>query len=217
MHEQQTQNPIVGKTFFVGDLHARHDVFIHALVHKGFNHKTDRVICTGDLIDKGKQSYQCLSLLQRPWFFSVMGNHEEMLVDEFRTGYTQQAWFNELGDDQQDNAIELILGRMPLSYTVRMENGVQIGVVHAHPPINGWAVDWNSLEQQDIESFLWRRIRRGAIPDQIIGANTVIFGHNNLACATKYGAGLCIGTVMDSGSLTILETGEVLNAMSSTS
>jgi len=216
-NKHKTLHPIVGKTFFVGDLHGRHDVFIRALVHKGFNHKIDRVICVGDLIDKGKQSYQCLSLLRRKWFFSVMGNHEEMLVDEYRTGYTQQAWFNELGDDQQDNAIELILGHMPLSYTVKIENGVQIGVVHAHPPINGWAVDWRSLKQQGVENFLWKRVRHGVVPDQIIGVNALVFGHNNVARATKFGASLCIDTLIDSGSLTILEAGEVLNAMSSTS
>ena len=209
-HRVLTSTP--GKTFFVGDLHGHYDDFILELVRRGFRHKTDRVICCGDLIDKGSQSLKCLKLLKLPWFFSAMGNHEEMLLDEFRTGYTQQPWFNELSGGGKDEAIALIQRHMPLSYTVKICDQKKIGVVHAHPPVNGWAVDWNDIENQGIENFLWKRVRRNHVPAQIVGAEVVVFGHNNVERPTRFGAGVCIDTLAASG-LTIIEAYEVMGTI----
>ncbi|WP_374350821.1 metallophosphoesterase [Chitinimonas sp.] len=71
-----------GRDFIVGDLHGcRRDLEI-LLVAAGFDPgKGDRLFSTGDLIDRGPDSMGCLNLLRQPWFYGVLGNHEQMFLD----------------------------------------------------------------------------------------------------------------------------------------
>lgn len=71
-----------GRDFIVGDLHGcRFDLEI-LLVEVGFNPRGgDRLFSTGDLIDRGPNSMWCLNLLRQSWFYAVLGNHEQMLLN----------------------------------------------------------------------------------------------------------------------------------------
>jgi serine/threonine protein phosphatase 1 len=71
-----------GRDLIVGDLHGcRRDLEI-LLVAAGFNPgRGDRLFGTGDLIDRGPDSLGCLGLLRQPWFYCVLGNHEQMFLD----------------------------------------------------------------------------------------------------------------------------------------
>ncbi|WP_269532809.1 metallophosphoesterase [Chitinimonas sp. BJYL2] len=71
-----------GRDFIVGDLHGcRRDLEV-LLVAAGFNPgRGDRLFCTGDLIDRGPDSLGCLNLLRQPWFYAVLGNHEQLLLN----------------------------------------------------------------------------------------------------------------------------------------
>lgn len=66
-----------GRDFVVGDLHGQYDLLMGELDRAGFDRDTDRLICVGDLVDRGPQSVECLSLLREPWFFAVLGNHAD--------------------------------------------------------------------------------------------------------------------------------------------
>lgn len=76
-----------GRDFIVGDMHGcRRDLEV-VLLGAGFNpNRGDRLFSTGDLVDRGPDSMGCLKLLRQPWFFSVLGNHEQMLVRAVATG-----------------------------------------------------------------------------------------------------------------------------------
>lgn len=69
-----------GRDFVVGDLHGCHDELMEALSAVGFDEERDRLFSVGDLVDRGPQSFQTLSLLSKPWFHAVLGNHEAMLL-----------------------------------------------------------------------------------------------------------------------------------------
>lgn len=70
-----------GRDFVVGDLHGCASAFQAARLAVGFRPAVDRIISVGDIVDRGPGSLVLLDmLLQSPWFFSVMGNHEEMLL-----------------------------------------------------------------------------------------------------------------------------------------
>ncbi|QDQ27474.1 metallophosphoesterase [Chitinimonas arctica] len=71
-----------GRDFVVGDLHGcRRDLEV-LLVAAGFNPPGgDRLFATGDLVDRGPDAMGCLKLLTQPWFYSVLGNHEQMLLN----------------------------------------------------------------------------------------------------------------------------------------
>lgn len=69
-----------GRDFIFGDIHGHYDVLMSLLHEHRFDRATDRAISTGDVIDRGPQSWRCLQLFQEPWFFGVRGNHEQHLL-----------------------------------------------------------------------------------------------------------------------------------------
>lgn len=69
-----------GRDFVVGDLHGCYEMLMALLAKAGFDFENDRLFCTGDLADRGPDSVKCIRLLGEKWFFSVAGNHEEMLL-----------------------------------------------------------------------------------------------------------------------------------------
>jgi len=76
----QTLPLINGRTYFVGDLHGCHSQLMQQLDEISFDFANDRLICVGDLIDRGPETISCIGLLHKPWFYSVLGNHEQMFV-----------------------------------------------------------------------------------------------------------------------------------------
>ena len=70
-----------GKDFIVGDIHGCLSDFSAMLKAIGFNKKTDRMFSVGDLIDRGPDSVSCLSLMFDDWFYPIIGNHEQMMID----------------------------------------------------------------------------------------------------------------------------------------
>jgi serine/threonine protein phosphatase 1 len=75
---------VKGRDFIVGDIHGCLDELISLLAHARFNPKRDRLLSVGDLVDRGPKSAECLNLLEKPWFFAVRGNHEQMLLDHWQ-------------------------------------------------------------------------------------------------------------------------------------
>lgn len=73
-----------GRDFIVGDLHGCYDELMRLLTHVNFNPKSDRIFSTGDLVDRGPKSLECLSLLAKPWFHAVLGNHEDVLLTKIK-------------------------------------------------------------------------------------------------------------------------------------
>ena len=71
-----------GRDFLIGDLHGCLDQLQAKLVQASFApEQGDRLFAVGDLVDRGPDSLGCLNLLREPWFFSVLGNHDQMLLD----------------------------------------------------------------------------------------------------------------------------------------
>lgn len=73
-----------GRDLVVGDLHGHLDDLQTLLSRVNFNPELDRVFCTGDLVDRGPDSMGCLALMDQPWFHTVTGNHEGILIENIR-------------------------------------------------------------------------------------------------------------------------------------
>ena len=75
---------ISGKSFssvyVIGDLHGCYSLLMQELKNLNFDFHNDLLFCTGDLIDRGTENLECISLLEQPWFVTVRGNHEEMCI-----------------------------------------------------------------------------------------------------------------------------------------
>ncbi len=75
---------IEGRDFVIGDLHGCYDELVSLLKHVKFNPKIDRLFSTGDLIDRGPKPVECFELLSKPWFYPVLGNHEDVLLNKIK-------------------------------------------------------------------------------------------------------------------------------------
>ncbi|MGP5371238.1 metallophosphoesterase [Pseudomonas helleri] len=73
-----------GRDFVVGDIHFKTRELHRGLKALGFDQSVDRLIAVGDLVDRGPGMLDGLKLLGEPRFFTVKGNHEQMLIDAYQ-------------------------------------------------------------------------------------------------------------------------------------
>ncbi|ENV14250.1 hypothetical protein F965_00493 [Acinetobacter schindleri NIPH 900] len=134
--------------FVVGDLHGSYSLLMNELHLKNFDFENDLLICTGDLVDRGDENLECISLLNQPWFLTVRGNHEEMCI---RGQYDPKMkdihernggeWFYRQSQETQQRIIDRF-AELPLVIEVELQNK-KIGIVHADIDIH----DWNIFKQ----------------------------------------------------------------------
>lgn len=112
-----------GRDFVVGDLHGCFDELTALLHHVCFDTERDRLFCTGDLTHRGPKGAECLKLLNQPWFFSVLGNHDmpSMITDgadfEMRRPFMQElAWLPliyQVGDTDSTDTFFVVHAELP--------------------------------------------------------------------------------------------------------
>jgi serine/threonine protein phosphatase 1 len=115
---------------------------------KNFDFDNDLLICTGDIIDRGTENLECISLLDQKWFLTVRGNHEEMCIrgqhdPKMKDMHARNggAWFYR----QFQKTRQRIIGRLaklPLVIEVELKDK-KIGIVHADIDIH----DWNAFKE----------------------------------------------------------------------
>ncbi len=137
-----------GRDLVVGDLHGHRFLLEKALDRFEFDPSCDRVFSVGDLIDRGPDSLDTLSLIEQPWFHAVLGNHELMLLNflrcygsrlHSRKAYASGAgeWIGEAIARHRravDGLVERI-ARLPL--VIRVGGGVPFNVTHGDLPPMG--------------------------------------------------------------------------------
>ncbi len=178
-----------GRDLVVGDIHGYFTKLQQALDAAGFDPaRGDRLFSVGDLVDRGPESAGVLDWLAQPWFHSVQGNHETMLIDfdrgEMSAGHYAQnggAWF--IGMDlctrpQYVRAVE----QLPLAIEVETAAGL-VGIVHADCPLASWAdfaeaLRTGAVTEHQVTYAQWSRRRiDGRHKEGIKGAAAVIVGH----------------------------------------
>lgn len=107
---QHFEKNTLGRDFVIGDLHGCYSDFEYVLSELNFDKSKDRMFSVGDLVDRGSNSLKCLSLLDEPWFFAVIGNHELMMYDSvcgyddnsktflLKNGWNARMWLSNGGD-----------------------------------------------------------------------------------------------------------------------
>lgn len=86
-----------GRDFIAGDIHGCYGLLDRALEVVGFDAQRDRLIVTGDLVDRGPEPMRALDYLARDWFHSVMGNHDFFFAEGLAEAHP--AWANHNGGD----------------------------------------------------------------------------------------------------------------------
>lgn len=177
-----------GKDYCVGDCHGEYDRLISFLHKIGFNEKKDRLFCVGDLVNKGPNSDQVLDWLSQPWFYSVRGNHEQMIIDS-HDPYNPTAddvlcmnggrWYFMLSEKERENVC-WAFSSLPFMIEVETPVGC-FGIVHADVPYNDWDRARKALYRDDQHSknfMLWDRSRyNGNLTGSVSGVDYVLVGH----------------------------------------
>lgn len=152
---------ILGRDFVMGDLHGEVGQIRQHLVDVGFDGRVDRLFSVGDLIDRGEDSLAALQLLQEPWFFAVLGNHERMMLDYLLEPERPSLWLENGGDWHLSverallSALTEQVRQLPLIRIVG-EGRNRFQVVHAQMPEADRFLD-RVLGPDDVEFATWSR------------------------------------------------------------
>lgn len=171
--------------WIVGDLHGCHTLLRQKLDEIGFDTAQDLLLSVGDLIDRGRENVECLTLLTQPWFRAVRGNHEQFLLDHLQSGDDGDEWqcnggywFFDLSNAEQKSVLALLplISALPLVIEVQT-NGRTVVICHADYPANHYAFD----QPVEADSVIWNRERIEASQQghdqEITGTEMFIFGH----------------------------------------
>lgn len=191
----------LGRDFAVGDIHGCFSLLEKALNAVSFDPAVDRVICVGDLVDRGPESNRALEFLEKSWFYTVRGDHEDIIPqdieemnrkgkDAMRNEYQRNGmdWLLEL-DEAEQEAFCKAFQELPYVIEVVLPDDSIAGFIHAEVPEN---LTWQDFtrklaegDQQTIQTALRGRARikkaheNGYNTDEgVKGINRLFTGHS---------------------------------------
>lgn len=185
-----------GRVFVVGDIHGDYELFMEKLVLVGFDFDKDLVVAVGDLVDRGRANKQCVGLLDKPWFVSVLGNHEEFCMLGFMSERVAEvhkdprnggAWFYKLPKEEQEEIVRKFYV-LPVAIEIDYK-GCRYGFTHADIPITNWdelkTVDDPHIEITDngrtLQDYLiWSRVGYDTPEEEseeVLGLRALFHGH----------------------------------------
>lgn len=198
----------------VGDLHGCHTILMNRLDEVGFDAAKDLLISVGDLIDRGAENVECLELITMPWFRSVLGNHERMMLDAITDcgntrlwTYNGGGWFFNLDYDKERQASALLNKVAELPLIIELEsNGRRIVICHADYPHH----EYSFGKAVDTHRVIWSRERISASQNgqrkEITGADLFIFGHTPASNPLRFSNQFYIDTgAVFNGNLTLFQ------------
>lgn len=204
-----------GKDYVVGDIHGMFKKLYQTLENINFDFKNDRLFSVGDLCDRGPDSNDVLDWLNAPWFFPVMGNHEEIVLMYENNMYNDDDlksvgadWWLVLPSELKNKILKLYID-LPIAIEVETSIGL-VGIIHAECP----HADWNKLPEllsgmngaKMINRCLWSTM--SPMQNHIIkNVKAVIVGHMTQTHYIVNGNVHLIdtGAVYEHGHFTILE------------
>lgn len=161
----------------IGDVHGHYDGLMKLLdaIEPGSN---DQVYFLGDLIDRGPKSAQVLNVVRRQGYISLLGNHEQLLLDAFPdnkvSAQALQAWLYSGGQTTvaSYSKPDLLLEHLDWirTFPTHLDLG-DIWLVHAgvHPGL--------PLEDQTLQEYCWIREQFHSTRKPYFTDKLIITGH----------------------------------------
>ena len=191
-----------GLDFVVGDIHGCFTKVMENLEALGFRPKVDRLICVGDLVDRGDESKDVLEFLRQEFVHSVLGNHELMIrsyKSKFlwptaeRISRLGQDWFFDLPGRTQAEIVNAF-DQLPLMIEIE-SMGCPTVVVHAEMPGRSLQYTKEAFERGDptqtgrmMNVACWGRSRIETMDDsRVSDVKAVIVGHSGVRELTILG------------------------------
>jgi serine/threonine protein phosphatase 1 len=174
------------RVFVVGDLDGNHRKLNDAMSLVSFDPKADKLICLGDMIDRGNDSLKILELMRELNALVVLGNHEHLMIESILNNDATAkllwiknggAWHSSVPDEQLTSHCQWLLNQ-PLSIMVEYQ-GMKIGLSHTLPIKWSWdnlPVDKSAV----VTALLWdRELFTKQKCTENSGVDFSIHGHNS--------------------------------------
>lgn len=229
--KQYSQN-IKGQDWFVGDIHGHYEELMASLKDNGFDFARDRLFAVGDLGDRGLESEKVIQLLEQDWFYSVRGNHDQFILDQYEpervmlyNRYShyepaflhkkiEGAWFFMLDETVRKYLADLL---KPLPYVIQLNtHGYSIGISHAGIPTryDSWKAFVEDLYQRDTRELCLRTRRHAELDGKgiertLLDIDYTVHGHTCFEKPVFTTFSAFIDTFDKSNKLTILSVKEL--------
>lgn len=203
-----------GRDFVVGDLHGCVDALRYLLRVITFDPARDRLFSVGDLVDRGENSELALALLDKPWFFAVLGNHEDTLCAVADGRLRRQWWYGiggiwaaQLSDERLQHYAEILRG-LPLARVVG-SGKERFNILHAEFFGSDAELDAGNFSDDTRQRLLWGRdlALGNGDPQRQRGLSLTYCGHTPMRDIKQVGSQVFIdtGAFGPGGKLTIVE------------
>jgi serine/threonine protein phosphatase 1 len=190
-----------GRMFFTTDVHGSFDLLHEAMKNVSFDTSKDILFVGGDNCDRGANSDWILDYINEPWYASIAGNHEDLVIGAYEEALADTEsptegggsywatrclmsnggkWWFEQPEDKQ-KAIYESFKALPLAIELLTKWGT-VGIVHAETPYNNWN-EFKKMLPIEIEyngaaTLQWARTKYDKQnKDSVKGIDKVLVGH----------------------------------------
>lgn len=207
-----------GEDFLVGDIHGCYQTLRSQLKQLGFNKKSDRLICVGDIINRGPDSIAMIELLEEPWFFSTMGNHEYLFLKGIRdeNSYERMLFLNGGGDWIAKTKSKMwgkwfdLIGKLPLAIELINRQNKVIGITHADFIADDWQDVTRLPEQAQLDCIWSRKHFKSNRAQKVKNVDWLVHGHSIVEKETRINTHIFIDSGAYKGNpLTIIRANEL--------
>ena len=187
-----------GNVWAIGDVHGYADTLLALLDSLDLSSR-DRVVLLGDLVDRGPRSCEVIRIAREdPQIFSVLGNHEEMMlnsfdVDNIETMTAQQTnWFYVGGRATNQSYIDEFTNSQGQidDFDLRMRVGKDLAWLDSLPHhivlddfrlVHAGYSPWDGdLDLQSTDTLMWIRSEFHNSITPVDEDRTVVFGHSTV-------------------------------------
>lgn len=187
-----------GNVWAIGDVHGYADTLLALLDSLNLSSR-DRVVLLGDLVDRGPRSCEVIRIArENPQIFSVLGNHEEMMlnsfdVDNIETMTAQQTnWFYVGGRATNQSYIDEFTNSQGQidDFDLRMRVGKDLAWLDSLPHhivlddfrlVHAGYSPWDGdLDLQSTDTLMWIRGEFHNSITPVDEKRTVVFGHSTV-------------------------------------
>ena len=143
------------RTFVIGDIHGAYKALLECFKLSKFNKKEDRLICLGDVCDRGRQVKECINkLLTIPKCVYILGNHDEWALEWAIHGNLLKEWMEQGG-------VETVMSYkgigMPKEHTRFLAKAPLYFVDRNKLFVHGGYDSERTIEETTNQNFLWDR------------------------------------------------------------
>lgn len=142
------------KTFVIGDIHGAYRALMQGLERAGFDYQMDRLICLGDVCDRGPEVNRVFDeLLKIKKLIYLLGNHDIWALQWAETGETSLFWDSQGGSD----TMKAYPDGMPVNHVRLLKRAPLYYEEDERMFVHGGIRPGMRVEKQDRNILLWDR------------------------------------------------------------